>query len=118
MTDNLTTLKRLLGIEDNKQDDLLSFLLADTENMVKGYCRIETVPAKLESLIPVIAADMYRTKGYGREQAPLIITAETEGSRSRSYARTADNSSDALMGYADRLAPFKSRKGRLPSELL
>lgn len=114
----METLKMLLGIKDNEQDGLLSFLLADTENLIKSYCRIEFIPTKLESVIPVIAADMYRLKGYGAQNAPTQLTSETEGSRSRSYANISVDTTTVLLGYEKRLEPFINRKGRVPSELL
>ena len=32
--DSLSTAKMLLGIKDNEQDDLLSFLIDDMENLI------------------------------------------------------------------------------------
>lgn len=106
----------LLGIKDNEQDSLLSFLIDDTVNLILGYCRIEILPRQLESLVPVIAADMYRRKGYGKETAPEIVKSISEGERSVSYAETTLEN-DFLTNYYDRLKPFVSRKGRVPSDI-
>lgn len=110
-------LKTLLGIKDNEQDSLLSFLISDTENLIKGYCRIDIVPRQLESLVPVIAADIYRTKGYGQQGVPTVVTSETQGSRSWSYENKAVNTDNVLLGYEQRLNPFMNRKGHVPSDL-
>nr|DAZ12946.1 MAG TPA: Head Tail Connector Protein [Caudoviricetes sp.] len=114
--ETLLTLKLLLGIEDGKQDGLLSFLISDTENMILGYCRIEVMPRQLESLVPIIAADLYRAKGYGQEAAPEDVKSISEGSRSISYERVRPDD-NVLMNYYKRLDPFKNRKGRVPSEI-
>lgn len=112
----LERLRMLLGIEDNKRDGLLSFLIDDTVDMILGYCRIEILPRQLESLVPMIAADAYRAKGYGREAAPEVIKSISEGERSVSYAET-NPDGDFLSSYYDRLKPFINRRGRVPSEL-
>ena len=114
-TEALAKLKMLLGIKDNEQDDLLSFIIEDTENLVNGYCHTDTVPVKLESLIPVMAADMYRRKGYGQEEAPQKVKSISEGDRSISFGEF--STSEFLSEYESRLKPFRCRRGRLPSEL-
>lgn len=118
-TEALKTLKMLLGIEDDKQDSLLSFLIDDTVNLILGYCRIEILPRQLESLVPVIAADMYRRKGYGSTEAPERIQSVTQDKRSVSFKNSSDTDTDEfLKEYEMRLKPFKCRKGRLPSEFI
>lgn len=100
----------LLGITDESKDELLSFLIDDTVNLILGYCRICFLPRPLESLVPVIAADMYRAKGYGGESAPEIVKSISEGQRSVSFdSKTPD--SDFLANYYDRLKPFVNRRG-------
>lgn len=109
----------LLGINESEQDSLLSFLIDDTVNMILGYCRIEVLPRQLESLVPVIAADMYRRKGYGTSEAPQQIQSITQDKRSVSFKSSSDTDTEEfLKEYEARLKPFRCRKGRLPSELL
>ncbi len=112
----LERLKMLLGINESEQDSLLSFLIEDTVDMILGYCRIEVLPRQLESLIPMIAADMYRAKGYGQIGAPEVVKSISEGERSVSYAETNPNG-NFLSSYYDRLRPFIRRKGRVPSDV-
>ncbi len=112
----LERLRMLLGIEDNERDGLLFFLIDDTVDMILGYCRIEILPRQLESLVPVIAADSYRAKGYGQTDAPEVVKSISEGERSISYAET-NPDGDFLFSYYDRLKPFICRKGRVPSEV-
>ena len=112
----LSTLKLLLGIKDSESDDLLSFLIDDTVNLILGYCRIDTLPRQLESLVPVIAAEMYKRKGYGSAELPEVVKSISEGERSVTYA---DNISetDLLMNYYKRLNPFINRRGKVPSDV-
>lgn len=70
----------LLGIKDDEQDSLLSFLIEDTVNMIMAYCHIDVLPRQLESLVPKIAADMYRIKAMG--------TVKSRGSQERKRGRT------------------------------
>ncbi len=114
-TEALSTVKMLLGIEGNEQDSLLSFLIDDCVNLILGYCRIEILPRQLESLVPTIAADAYRAKGYGQETAPEIVKSLSEGDRSISYAET-NPANDFFISYYDRLKPYVNRKGRVPSD--
>ena len=112
----LQRLKMLLGITDESKDELLSFLIDDVKAMILGYCRICFLPRPLESLVPVIAADMYRAKGYGGESAPEIVKSISEGQRSVSFdSKTPD--SDFLANYYDRLKPFVNRRGKVPSDV-
>ena len=78
----------LLGIKDDEQDSLLSFLIDDTVNMIMAYCHIDVLPRQLESLVPKIAADMYRAKGYGGSKSPEVVKSISEGERSVTYTET------------------------------
>ena len=91
----------LLGIKDDEQDGLLSFLIDDTINMIMSYCHIEVLPRQLESLVPKIAADMYRIKGYGDSKSPEVVKSVSE----------------IFSNYYKRLDPFRKRKGRVPSDV-
>ncbi|MBQ8301508.1 MAG: phage head-tail connector protein [Clostridia bacterium] len=112
----LVRLKTLLGIKDDEQNSLLSFLIDDTIDMILGYCRIDVLPRQLESLVPIISADMYRAKGYGQLEAPEIVKSISQGDRSVSYADT-NPDNDFLSSYYERLNPFRCRRGRVPSEV-
>lgn len=116
LNEALTRLKMLLGINGSEQDSLLSFLIEDTIDMILGYCRIEILPRQLESLLPMIAADAYRAKGYGQTDAPEVVKSISEGQRSVSYAET-NPDGNFLSSYYDRLRPFINRRGYVPSEL-
>lgn len=110
-------LKMLLGITDSEQDSLLQFLLDEVRDMICGYCRIDEVPTKLESLIPVIAADLYRCKGYGETEAPQAVSSLTQDKKTVSFQKN-ETESDLLSNYYRRLRPFINRRGRVPSEVV
>ena len=114
-SDTLETLKMLLGIKDDEQDGLLSFLIGDTINLILGYCRLYVMPRQLESLVPKIAADMYRANGYGDTKSPQLVKSISEGERSVTYTET-DNDK-IFSNYYKRLDPFRKRKGRVPSDI-
>ncbi|MCI8404795.1 MAG: hypothetical protein HFE49_07835 [Clostridia bacterium] len=107
-TEMLTAAKMLLGIEDEKNDELLLFLIDDTESAVKAYCRLDVLPRQLVSLIPTLTANRYRLNMHED------IKSVTEGERRVEYS---DRNYDWLSGYAARLKPFVSRNVKLPSDL-
>ena len=113
----LNTLKLLLNIdtEDNGRNELLSFVIDDCENLITSSCHTDEVPTKLESLIPIMAADMWRRKGQGAEAAPKEIKSISQGDRSVSYQSTALDTEAFLKEYEARLRPF--RRGRVPSDV-
>ena len=110
------TLKMLLGIQDNEQDGLLSFLIDDMVNLILSYCCRDELPPELESLVPIMAADYYRIKDYGSTNEPQRVKSKSLGSRSVSYENT-ESETNVLMRYTDRLKPYRIRKGRIPSEV-
>lgn len=110
------TLKMLLGIKDNEQDGLLSFLIDDMVNLILSYCRRDELPPELESLVPIMAADYYRIKDYGSTNEPQRVKSKSLGSRSVSYENT-ESETNVLRRYTDRLKPYRIRKGRIPSEV-
>lgn len=115
--ENLATVKMLLGITDGTKDGVLMYLLGDAENLVLGHCRIDILPRQLESIIPAIAADLYRANGYGAEESPSDVKSVSEGQRSVSFDVSRPSHETILKNYYKRIRPFVSRKGRVPSEL-
>lgn len=117
MEEKLQTLKLLLGIEDASRDALLEFCITDVENLILGELRTEFIPRQLESLVPAMAAEMYRAYGFGAADAPSDVTSVSEGDRSVSY-KTRRPSTDILAAYYDRLKPYRNIRGRVPSEII
>ena len=108
----------LLGISDSTeaQESIISFLVEDTVEAVRAYCRIEAVPDKLSLLIAQMVARQYRENGYGSEEAPTDVKSVSEGARSVSFeTRTL---SGILNDYKERLKPYVNRKARVPSDII
>lgn len=99
----LADTKRLLGINDASEDELLEFFIDDSVKLVLASCRLSVLPYQLYGVIPQLAADIYRL----RKNAG--IASLTEGDRRIEY-----NTEDILKNYNKRLMTFKSK---LPSEL-
>lgn len=113
----LAALKMLLGISDDTQDKLLEFLIKDTENMVLGFLRLEIMPVQIESLIPVICADIYRAKEYGKAESPENVKSISQGKRSVTIESSRPDDDAILRNYYKRLMPFRNRKGLVPSDV-
>lgn len=78
-------LKLLLGITDETQDALLALILEEARDYILVYCRRETFPPQLESLVPRMAAALYRHNGYGQAEIPQTVKSVSQGNRSVSY---------------------------------
>lgn len=104
----LADTKLLLGITDNSSDEILTYIIGDTVNMVLSYCRLEILPYQLHGLIPQIAVSMYRT-----QKNAAGVSAITEGDRKIEYRAAGEILSD----YCSRLKPFVNCRAKLPSEV-
>lgn len=113
----LERVKTLLGITDGGSDMLLSVILEDVYNLILGYCRLEAMPRQLWSLLPIIAVDVYRAKGYGQKDAPEDIKSVSEGQRSYSIESGRMKDEEILSNYYKRLMPYRNMRGRVPSEI-
>lgn len=110
----LSILKSLLDITDDTKDGILTLLITEAENLILGYCRIDEVPAQLESCVPLIAADLFRAGNYGESTA--AVKSLSEGSSSVSF-NIAEAGADILRGYYARLKPYRIWRGRVPSDI-
>lgn len=103
----LANAKLILGIQDDAEDELISYIIDDTINMVLAHCRLQILPYQLHGLIPQIAVSVYNscknTSG---------ASAIWEGDRKIEY-----RTEEVLKDYSSRLMPFMNNRGRLPSEV-
>ncbi len=81
----LEKLKMLLGATDASKDGVLAFALENVHELVKNYCNITEVPPALENTVVRMAADLYRSEGYGNETAPQAAKSVTRGDVTISY---------------------------------
>ncbi len=65
----------------------------------------------------MIAADVYRAKGYGSEAAPKIEKSVTEGNRSVSFDSSGLSELEILDKFHSRLKPYINRRGKVPSDV-
>lgn len=114
----LNQTKMLLGItDDNSKNKLLSFLIDDSIFLVLSYCKIKVLPEALYYLIPQIAADRYRMQSCGSETVKRRVKSYTQGLRSEEYESSDIYSEHFLNNYKNRLAPFMSKRGYVPSDI-
>ena len=88
MTEQLVKLKMLLGITDESQDSALAFLLETVQEMVLNYCGIETIPEGLKNTVVRMAADLYRSEGYGQAAAPMAAKSVKRGDVTVDYGES------------------------------
>ena len=61
----LDNIKLILGIEDNKQDDLILLYLAKVETIVVEYCNVGELNSALESFIEDKVVSIIKAKNNG-----------------------------------------------------
>jgi len=94
-------LKILLGIqEDESKEFLAEFAYEQAGDMVKNYCRIDTVPAALENVVLSMAIDLYRSQNLGGEDAATgPVKSISEGDVSVSFGSAASTSDNPAMKF-------------------
>lgn len=81
----LQNLKQILGITGNEKDGLLQFVLDTVTDEVMNYCNITEIPPQLERVISRMAADMWRSEGYGQETKDPVVKSVSRGDESTSF---------------------------------
>lgn len=97
----------------NEETELLQFVLDLAADKVKNYCNIKIIPKELENTVVRIAADLWRTEGYGSEEKPKEVTAVRRGDVSTSFASVYTSEavqSDFLSKYKGELNSFRKLK--------
>ena len=93
----LAKLKKLLGIEDDSEDTILEFVIADVEETIKNYCHVEKIPGGLINTGYRMAMDLYRNENIGScTGATGAVASITEGDTSTSF-RVDDNFNDTVL---------------------
>ena len=81
----LDKLKMLMGATDASHDDVLSFALEEVHELIKNYCNLPEVPPALENTAVRMAADLYRSEGYGNAAAPQAAKSVSRGDVTINY---------------------------------
>lgn len=105
-------LKLLLGITDDVKDGILTFTLETVNEMVKNFCNLEEVPEELKNTVVRMAADLYRSEGYGQESAPQFTKSVSRGDVTVTYADSygaakISGEKAILNDYRAQLVPFR-----------
>lgn len=95
----LEMLKSLLGIGDSSKDDILNFIIAKVSDMVCNYCRLKTVPVRLERVMLNMCVDLYRAECLGQEQADGPVRGISEGKVSVTFASATNSAEDEGMAF-------------------
>ncbi len=94
--DRLQTLKLVLGIQDEQQDELLGFALGAVEDQALAYTGLEAIPAALERPLVLMAASYYKGAALGStEAAPGPVASVSRGNISTSFAVSAGEEATA-----------------------
>lgn len=107
----MQSLKLILGITGDEKDGLLKFVLDTVTDEVMNYCNIIEIPAGLERVIIRMAADMYRSEGYGQEAKDPSVKSVSRGDQSTSFDTTAVGNLEAgksiIDDYASQLNAYR-----------
>ena len=78
-TERLKTLKKLLGVKNDDNDEILLFTINSTIDIICNYCRFQNVPKELDNVVLNIAMDLYRSRNFGQQQIEGTVKSITEG---------------------------------------
>lgn len=103
----LEKLKMLLGATDTSKDGVLAFALENVHELIKNYCNLPEVPPALENTAVRMAADLYRSEGYGYEAAPQAAKSVTRGDVTINYGN--GNATAEITGAKSVLDDYKAQ---------
>jgi hypothetical protein len=93
----LDQIKLLLGISDDSKDGILNYLINAVTVLVKKYCHLSDVSStNLQNIIIDFIVDRYRSKQYGKSDAPQIVSSISEGDTKVSFNTVQYSISNAL----------------------
>lgn len=94
----LEMLKQYLGIKGDEKDDILAFVIMDTEEIIRNYCNIDKIPEGLVNTSYRMAMDLYRNENIGNEDGSIFVSSLTEGDTSTSFKQARDDTfKDSLL---------------------
>lgn len=94
--DVLTMVKRLLGITDDSEDDVLTFIIQTIEGQVLRYINWDTLPDELQNILVVMVVSYYKSAGLGDTAAATgPIASVKRGDVTTSFATSSAASGSA-----------------------
>ncbi|MEY8321981.1 phage head-tail connector protein [Lachnospiraceae bacterium 46-61] len=109
-TERLKTLKKLLGVKNDDSDEVLLFTINSTIDMICNYCRLQSIPEKLDNVVLNIAMDLYRSRNFEQQQIEGTVKSITEGDVSVAFDTTNCmnlSTSDILKNYKIQLDRYR-----------
>ncbi|WP_052516585.1 phage head-tail connector protein [Paenibacillus popilliae] len=97
----LDKLKIGLGITGTDKDGLLQFVLDVVIDEIANYCNLELLPARLENVAVRMAADLWRSEGYGNESKPQAVKSVHRGDVSTSFTDVATGEVKGIKAIVD-----------------
>lgn len=92
----LTMVKRLLGIVDDGQDDVLEFIIQMMEGQILRYINWGSFPDELQRILVIMVVSYYKSAGLGNAEAAAgQVSSVKRGDVSVSYATAAGSSGSA-----------------------
>ena len=89
--DFLGTTKVLLGITDNKSDEILQVYITLIRTEILNYCNISELPTALNYVLCQMTADCYRDNNLNRSgQVVGNVSSVSEDGRTVSFGSSAD----------------------------
>ncbi len=113
MSDNVDTVKAIMGIEDDSIDLYLSFCEQKLIDEILDRCNIEEIPGRLNSLIQEFLIEQYNINKNGIGNGKQEVSSASDNGQSVSFivvggasdmAKTADEFLDRNMS---RLIPYR-----------
>ena len=98
-TEQVATLRVLLGITDESKDVILAFVIDKATDMVCNYCNIAEIPAGLRNVLLNMCVDLYRGESLGQEQMQGPVKSITEGDVSVSFGSAASTTENSGMAF-------------------
>lgn len=98
-TEQVATLKILLGITDESKDVILAFVIDKATDMVCNYCNIAEIPTGFNNVLLNMCIDIYRAESLGQEQIQGPVKSITEGDVSVSFGSAASVSENDGMKF-------------------
>lgn len=86
--DYLKTVKVLLGISDDSQDEILQIYIAQGEQGILTYCNIKELPSALHYVLCQIVVDLYRENTALNNKGAVVgnVSSISEDGRTVSFS--------------------------------
>jgi|GEM_PF-3531835 len=106
---------KLLGGQEKADLDIAEFALGKSEDLIKNFCNISSIPTELERVCISIAIDIFRSGFYGNANIPAFIRSIDLGDTKTTYENQAKkeikDDTAFLNPYLSQLKSFRKLRG-------